>query len=312
MIVCASQLSAAPVKIALEGAPDLEKSGTYVWVHTFGEYLESHGMEVQEFERGSLGDEAEKMDQIQQGLLEVSSSDTKRVSQLAPSLTPLTLPYFVPDFAALDKGLYDGGMIDKINEEAAPHGLRVIGISSLGLPAGIFNTKHAVKSPADLADLRMRALDETDIAIYELWGTRGTIVSWDEVPNALQTGIADGYLNPPIVPILYGHTGFIKHFTDARMSTAHRTIVISEDWYQGLSAEEQQIVDDAAAAATAANREWLAGRASELDQLREAGIEVTTLSPDVWLEFQQLSMPLWQQVPMPEGLLDSWKQAMGN
>lgn len=311
-LALATQVSAAPIKIALDGAPDLEQSGPYVWVHTFGEYLKSHGMDVQEFERGALGDEAEKIDQIQQGLLEVSSSDTKRVAQLAPSLVPLTLPYFLPDFPTLDKSLYEGGMLEDINAQAVPHGIRVIGISSLGLPVGIFNTKHPVNTPADMADLRMRALDENQIGVYQLWGSQGTIVSWDEVPNALQTGVADGYLNPPIVPLLYGHTGFIKYFTDARMSIGHRTIIISEDWFQGLSAEEQQIVLDGAAAANTANREWLASRSGELDQLREAGIEVTELSQDAWLEFQKLTLPLHEQVPLPDGTLDAWRKAMGN
>lgn len=301
---------AAEVKIALDSAKDLENSGTYVWANAFSQYLNANGMEAVEYERGALGAEAEKMDQVQQGLLEVSLSDTKGVGALDGHIIPLTLPYLFPDFASVDRGL-ENGMMDKINAGTTPQGVRVIGVAALGSAAGIFNTKKPVNSAADMADLRMRALDENQIGVYKLWGTNGTIVAWDEVPNALQTGIADGYLNPPMVPLMFGHTGFIKYFTDAKVGLGTRTIIVSEDWYQGLSADEQKIVMDAAAAATKANREWLATRSAELDKLREAGIEVTTLTPEAWDEFRALSEPLHNMVPLPEGALEAWKTASG-
>lgn len=300
----------AEVKIALDTAKDLENSGSYVWAHTFAEYLNANGMDAVEYERGALGGEAEKMDQVQQGLLEVSLSDTKGVGALDGNLIPVTLPYLFPDWDSIAKGL-ENGMLDKINAGTSTQGVRVIGLAALGSPAGIFNTKHPVEKAADLADLRMRALDDRQIAIFKLWGTNGTVVSWDEVPNALQTGIADGYLNPPMVPIMFGHTGFIRYFTDAKVAQSSRTVIISEDWYQGLSADEQKIVMDAAAAANKANAEWLAGRSAELDKLREAGIEVVTLSDEAWQEFKTMTTPVHNMVPLPEGSLDAWKTASG-
>lgn len=306
----AAPLSAQTVKIALDSAKDLENSGSYVWAHTFSEYLNANGIKAEEYERGALGGEAETMDQVQQGLLEVSLSDTKGVGKLDGHIIPLTLPYLFPDWAAADRGL-NAGMMDKINEGTTAQGVRVIGLAALGSAAGIFNTKHPVTSAADMADLRMRALDENQIGVYKLWGTNGTIVAWDEVPNALQTGIADGYLNPPMVPIMFGHTGFIKYFTDAKVGLGSRTVIVSEDWYQGLSADQQKIVMDAAAAATKANRDWLATRSAELDALSEAGIEVTELSDEAWNEFKTLSAPLHNMVPLPEGALAAWQAAIG-
>ena len=306
----AAPLSAQTVKIALDSAKDLENSGTYVWAHTFSEYLNANGMEAEEFERGALGDEAEKMDQVQQGLLEVSLSDTKRVGALDGNIIPLTLPYLFPDWATADRALANG-MLDKINEGTTDQGVRVIANIALGSAAGIFNTKKTVNTAADMADLRMRALDDAQIGVYQLWGTNGTIVAWDEVPNALQTGIADGYLNPPMVPIMFGHTGFIKYFTNAKVGLGSRTAIVSENWFQGLSPEQQKIVMDGAAAATKANREWLSTRSAELDALREAGIEVTELTDEAWAEFKALSTPLHNTVPLPEGSLAAWQAAIG-
>jgi TRAP-type transport system periplasmic protein len=309
-LAMAGPATAQTVKIALDSAKDLENSGTYVWANAFSQYLNANGMTAEEYERGALGAEAEKMDQVQQGLLEVSLSDTKGVGKLDGNITPVTLPYLFPDWATIDRGL-SNGMLDKINAGTTPQGVRVIALVALGSPAGIFNTKKTINSAADMADLRMRALDDTQIGVYKMWGTNGTIVAWDEVPNALQTGIADGYLNPPMVPLMFGHTGFIKYFTNAKVGLSSRTAIISEDWFQGLSAEQQKTVMDAAAAATATNRAWLDTRSAELDQLREAGIEVTELTPEAWAEFKELSTPLHNMVPMPEGALAAWQAAIG-
>ena len=46
------------------------------------------------------------------------------------------------------------------------------------------------------------------------------------MPNALQTGVADGYLNPAFVPLLFGHTDFIKFYTDAAVPVAFGLILL--------------------------------------------------------------------------------------
>ncbi len=302
-----ASVSAQTVKIALDSGKDLENSGTYVWANAFSKHLQSKGFKTQEFERGALGNEAEKLDQIQQGLLEVSMSDTKAVAKFDAHVMPLIMPYYFRDWATVDKGL-NGGILAKINAGSSKQGVRVLGLASLGSAAGIFNTKHPVNSPKDMADLRMRALDETQVGVYKLWGSTGTIVAWDEVANALQTGIADGYLNPPIVPLMFGHTGFIKFYTDAQVALSTRAVLASETWFQGLNSAQQKVVLEAAAAATQANRKWMEGRKVELDKLRAAGMQVTSLSEQSWNEFKQLSQPLHSKIPAP--VAEAWQQAI--
>ena len=71
-----------------------------------------------------------------------------------------------------------------------------------------------------MSDLRMRALDDAQIAMYQAWGSSGTIVPWGEVPAGLQTGVIDGYLNSPFVPVMFGQTDFVKNFADGRCDLA--------------------------------------------------------------------------------------------
>lgn len=299
----------AEIKIALDSPMDLKNAGTSVWAHHFAEHLKANGMATEFFERGALGGEAEKLDQVSQGLLEVSMSDVKAAGKLDSTIMAIFLPFFFENEAHLDRALRDRGMLDRINAGTTPKGVRVLDVAFVGTSAGIFNTKKAVTKMSDMSDLRMRALDDVQIAIYKAWGTTGTIVAWGEVPNALQTGVADGYLNPPIVPLLFGHTSFIKHFTNAQIIPSSRVAIVSEDWYQGLSDKQRKIVDEAAMKAHAANREWVKSQGGVIEKLKKAGITVTELSDEERGKFRAATEPLYGVLPLPEGALDAWKKA---
>ena len=312
LAACLAGSAAAQVKIALDTPRDLESSGTYVWAHSFSQHLKAAGFEVEEFERGALGGEDERLDQVSQGLLEVSLSDVRAAGSLDGMIMAIRLPFFFEDMAQLDHAMLDGGMLEQINRRITPFGVRVLDTVSVGSATGILNTKHPVTAISDMADLRMRALDQVQIALYEAWGTQGTIVAWDEVPNALQTGVANGYINTPIVPLLFGHTNFLSHFTDAKITLSSRVVLVSEDWYQGLSDEERDVINAAVVEARAANRNWLETQGKVIEQLRDAGIEVTTLSPEARAEFREASETVYDKVPLPEGTLSAWAAAKGN
>ncbi|MDU9004351.1 TRAP transporter substrate-binding protein [Sedimentitalea todarodis] len=307
-----AQTATAQVKIALDSPPDLEGSGSYVWAHTFAEHLEANGIEAEEFQRGALGGDDELFDQVSQGLLEVSMSPLNIVGSIDKTIYGLRLPYFFTDMEEVDRALDGGGMLEKINAATTPEGVRVLAVDTVGQASGIFNTKKPIKSVADMAGLRMRALDESQIELYKAWGADGTIVSWAEVPNALQTGVADGYLNPNFVPLLFGHTDFLKHYTDAAVSPSLRIAIASEDWYQGLSDADRQTVDDAVAAATAANRAWLGTQDGVLDQLRDAGVEIQTLDEAARQEFRDASAPAYESGLLTQEQIAEWETAKGN
>lgn len=311
VVVAGAAAQAREVKVALDTPPDLDKSGSYVWAHTFTEQLKARGIAAKEFQRGALGEEAERLDQVSQGLLEVSMSDLKSAGGMDSTMYGVNLPYLFRDAAHLDRALQASGLLERINTRLTKKGVRVLALAHIGMPAGIFNVKKPVATVADMKGLRMRALDKRQIALFDAWGSAGTIISWSEVPNALQSGIADGYVNPPVVPLMFGHTGFIRHFTDARISPSIRLVLVSEDWYGGLDAAKRKAVDEAAAQATKANRDWLLSRGAELQMLEKAGIRVTQLSDQARAEFQQRSRALYESEIMTAEQVAAWVKAAG-
>lgn len=299
--------ASAEVKIALDGRPDLNMSGSYNWAYAFGLTLQEANMEVREMPRGSVGNEAEKLDQVSTGLLEISLSDVRSVASIDPFMYGVRLPYIFDDMAHLNRALDKGEVLASINENLGAQDVVLLALVPLGPSSGVITTTTAVRSPKDMSDLRMRALDDAQIAMYEAWGSSGTIVPWGEVPAGLQTGVIDGYLNSPFVPIMFGQTEIVKNFSDAGVIIPMRAVIASKLWYDGLSDSEHSTVDKAVEAGNAAVLSWLSGVAeSSLVALEKAGVTVQRLSDDERAVFREKSKAVYNSGLLPEADVTRW------
>jgi TRAP-type C4-dicarboxylate transport system substrate-binding protein len=308
-LVAMAAPASAEVKIALDTKPDLETSGSYNWAHAFGEALKEAGMDVRELPRGSIGNEAEVFDQVSTGLLEVSLADVRSVAQVDPFIYGVRLPYIFDDIDHMDRALAAGKVFEQVNAKLAEQDAILLALAPLGPASGVITTTAAVRSPADMSSLRMRALDDAQIAMYEAWGSSGTVVPWGEVPAGLQTGIIDGYLNSPFIPVLFGQTDFVKNFSDARVIWPLRAVIVSKSWYDGLSDDDRAAVDAAVKTADAATRAWL-NEASEkgLKMLEEKGVTVQRLSPEERAVFREASKPVYDSGLMPSEDVKAWTE----
>jgi TRAP-type transport system periplasmic protein len=288
---------AAEIKIALDSPPDLEKSGTYVWAKAFGDHLRASGLAVKEFPRDALGAEEEKLDQVTQGLLEVSMSDLAKAAQLEPSIFGFHLPYMFDSMEHMDRVVAKTDLFTKVNDGTTKKGVRVLALVAAGAFGGLANTKKPINAPEDLKGLRVRAMDKSQAQYIEAWGASTVIVPWAEIYNALQTGIADGYLNPAVVPVLFKHTEVLKYYSDLRYSAPLRVSICSEDWYRKIPANERKVVDDAAAKATAANRAWqIQIDKTGLEDLEKAGMKVTRNTPEQRAQFAKLARTVYEKI----------------
>lgn len=308
-MMVAATTATAEVKIALDSAPSLETSGSYNWASTFGSELTKAGFEVREMPRGSVGNEAEKFDQITTGLLEVSLSDIRSVAQVEPFVYGLRLPYLFDDATHLQRALEQGSVFDHVNEALGQQDAMLLAIVPLGPSSGIITTDKAVRSPDDMSDLRMRALDDAQIAMYKAWGSSGTIVPWGEVPAGLQTGVINGYLNSAFVPIMFGQTDFVKNFSDAGVIIPARAVLVSRMWYDGLSDDQRAAVDAAVDAADAAAQDWLdLVSVSSLEALEKAGVTVQRLDAAEREAFREKSQAVYDSGLLPSADVAAWKK----
>lgn len=289
--------AASEVKIALDSPPNPKTSGTYVFAHALYEHLTANGVAAKELPVNTIGGEAERLDQTTQGLLEVNMADLGRSAQLDQRMFGFTAAYLYDSLDHLDTVVAKSNLLATINDALSKKGARVLALVPVGGATGIFNTKKPITKPEDMADLRIRALDENQLKLLRAWGSNGVIITMPEVANALQTGIADGYINPPFVPFIFGHAEILKHYTDANVSVPLRVAMVSSDWYAKLPAKEKSVFDAGIAKAVAANREWVKGSdTAAIAQLEKAGIKITRLTPEGRKRFQELSRQSWTAI----------------
>lgn len=297
VLLLAGAASAQEVRIGLDSPPDAVRSGSYLFAKALGDQLKASGFTVKELPANSIGGEAERLDQTTQGLLEVNMADLARSAQLNKLSFGFGLPYLYDSLAHLDRADAAGGLLAKVNEGVIPKGARVVALVAVGGGTGIFNTRREISKPDDMADLRMRGLDENQMKLFKAWGTNGVVITMPEVANALQTGIASGYINPPFVPFLFGHGGILKYYTPANVSQSLRVAMVSEDWYKKLSADRKAAFDAAVVKAREANRTWVKTSDEQaMEQITKAGMKVTPLTPEGRRQFQERSRTSWTAI----------------
>ncbi len=300
LFALAGLAQAGEVKIALDCPPN-DKCGTYVFSKAFSDHLTASGLTVKLYPDKALGNEDEKLDQVSQGLLEVSNSYLGKAGQLDPTIFGFSLYYLFDSVNHADRVIANTDIMDKINTGLTKRGVRLLALASVGAFSGLANTKHPIKTPADMKGLRIRAMDKVQAKYLKAWGASTVIISWAEIYNSLQTGIADGYINPAIVPVMFKHTEVLKYFSDIKVGVPFRIIICSEDWYKGLSDKERRIVNEAVAKGVAANRAWQTKIETKgLETLKATGVEVYQNTPEERALFAELVRPLYAEVTSAE------------
>jgi TRAP-type C4-dicarboxylate transport system substrate-binding protein len=258
-------------------------------------------MKVKLYPKDALGGEAEKLDQVSQGLLEISNSDLAKAGSLDQTIFGFYLPFLFEDMDHFFRVLKNTDILVKINAGTTKRGVRVLSLVPVGDMAGIVTTKKFVKTPADFQGIRMRALDKKQAKWLEIWGANAVIIPWPEIYNALQTGVADGYMNPAFVPIMFKHTEVLKYYSDVKVAPALRVAICSEDWFKGLSKEDRAVIEAGVVKANTAVQAWVKKAEEQgLDALKKAGMQVYVNSSADKAKFAELIRPNYTDIVAQE------------
>jgi len=300
--------SAEEIKLAV-GCPPVPACGDWVWAEDVAKQLNEAGLEAKVYVGGALGKDPELVDQLSQGLLQFALTNFVMVNQVDPRVLGFMAPYMFDDMAHMFRAIDETDLLDPIKASMEAQGVKIAALTGLGGTVGIFNTKKPVASVADLAGMRLRAIDGSQIELLKNWGAAGVVVDMPEFTTSVQQGMVDGYVNPPVVALIFKHTDFLKYYTNAGAGTPFRSALMSKDWYEGLSAEDKAKVDTAVEGANLRNREWTYKAAeAELGQLTKIGVTVTELTPEARAEFVEKSKAAWPLL-MPADAVEAFAAA---
>lgn len=218
-----------------------------VFAYDFKEYIEDNSDHtVQVYRFGELGESDDIMEQTQNGILQFVNQSPGFTGSLIPEAQIFFIPYLLPtDFDTVVQFFRDSEAINEdFPELYAEQGLELLKM----YPEGemVVTADEPVTTPAEFDGKKIRTMTNPLLSsTYEAFGATPTPLPWGEVYGALQTNMIQGQENPifwiesaklyEVSPNLI----FTKHgwFTTAMMA--------NQDFYDDLSSEDKQLVQDA-------------------------------------------------------------------
>ncbi|GGO85893.1 C4-dicarboxylate ABC transporter substrate-binding protein [Marinobacterium nitratireducens] len=246
---------------------------------------------VNVYPAGQLGGETDLLQSAQDGTLSMAMVSGP-FAQLCPEAAVLDIPYLFPS-APIAWEVLDGPFGKDLSQHCLEKtGLRTLAYGETGF-RNFTNSKRAVAEPKDLEGLKIRVMTTPlFVEMVKSLGGEPTPISWPEVPSALATGVVDGQENP--ISVIYSNKFYEmqKYLTLDGHVYGTDFLVINEDLYQGLSDEDKRLVENAAKTAGLVGRAIQQVNSAEgLSKLAEAGMEVTTPTPEQLGKFQAAAQP---------------------
>lgn len=291
------------------GCPAVPVCGDWVWAEDLAAKLKADGFEATVYPGGALGKDPELVDQLAQGLLQFGLTNFVMINEIDPRIQGFMAPYMFDSMDHMFRTVDETDILASIDGSMQKQGIRIAGLIGLGGTVGIFNSKKPIETPADLEGMRIRAIDATQTKLIEEWGASSVVIDMPEFMTGMQQGMVDGYVNPPVVALIFQHTDYLKYYTDSGSGTPFRSALMSNDWYEGLSDEDRAKIDAAIKHTNDKNRAWTeVAAAKELEQLREKGVEITSLTPEAREDFIARSKAAWPSL-MPADAIEAFVAA---
>ncbi|WP_340117437.1 DctP family TRAP transporter solute-binding subunit [Pelagibius sp. 7325] len=260
------------------------------------ESASSGEIEVLLYPNGQLGKDNEVIQQVRDGIVESTISSAGGIAQHYPLVGVFDIPFAFPNIAVASRVIDQRSDFGKkfTGDLEAKTGLKVLGMIDSGGFFAFSNSERPIETVEDMKGLKIRTMTlPTHKAMVDSLGGQATPLPWAEVYTSLQTGVADGQMNP--IPII----AFAK-FDEVQkyLSITNHVITpyiwtMNKDFYEGLSPEHQKIVAWASEVATEAGR-----GVSRVIEASERGLpklaekmEVNVVTPEEQQKFAAAAQP---------------------
>jgi len=215
-------------------------------------------IEVKLFPNGQLGKDNEVIDQVRQGIAESCISSAGGIAQHYPLVGIFDIPFAFPNIGVASKVIDKGSAFGKkfvADVEAKTSGLKVLGLIDSGGFFVFSSSKRAIKTAEDMKGLKIRTMQlPTHEAIVASLGGQPTALAWPEVYTALQTGVADGQMNPVTIMANAKFQEVQKYLSLTNHLITPYMWFINKDFFNKLKPEHKEIVLWASEVATDAGR----------------------------------------------------------
>jgi tripartite ATP-independent transporter DctP family solute receptor len=300
----ASMLAGTPAraqaKLVLK-ASDVHPEGypTVAAVEAMGKKLSdatSGRISVQMFAAMTLGGEKEAIEQAQLGAIQLARVSVGALGPVIDDLNVINLPFLFRDTKHMQK-VIDGAigkeLLDKVTSNP---NARLVGLCWMDAGArSLYNTKKTIKALGDLKGMKFRVIgNPMFVDMMNALGGNGVAMGYDQVFNALQTGVIDGAENNPPSFVFDNHYTVAKHLTLSEHLIVPEMVVLSKKTWEALGKDDQALVMKVAGEAQQEERVlWDKYEKQAMDKATAAGVEIVQIADKK--AFQDAVKPVWDK-----------------
>lgn len=274
---------------------------------------------VETFPSGQLGKDKDVVQQVKAGVIQAGIHSVGGFASVYPLIGVLDVPFAFSNISKTYE-VFDGPFGAKLAASIEKNtGLHSLGFGDSGGFFHLTNSKRPIHTPADMKGVKIRTMGlDTHKAIITAMGGQPAAISWSEVYTALQTGVADGQMNPIPIIAFAKFQEVQKYLTLSGHIFAPYVWVMNQDFWNSLTDSEKGVVNYAAQSAIVAGRGM--GRIIEASDrglvALSKTLEVNTLTAAEKEEFRRVATPAVKKLIVEkfgaegEELLNNFLQAV--
>ena len=235
-------------------------------------------LKVNIFPGGTLGGDAPNVSAAQGGTLELVLLNSGILASQVKDFEVYDFPFMFANAKEAD-AVVDGPFGQKLHAKLADKGLIGLAYFELGF-RDLTNSKRPVNAVDDIAGLKLRVIPNAiNIDWVKALGANPTPLAFPELYSALEQKAVDGQENPLSVILANKFFEVQKHLAITHHQYNPQSLIFSKKVWDGLSADERKVLQDAAVEAAAYQRQVNRDKAAgDLEALKKAGMQVTELS----------------------------------
>ncbi|MDN3277242.1 TRAP transporter substrate-binding protein DctP [Frankia sp. RB7] len=253
-------------------------------------------LSIQTYPSAQLGAEKETIEQTQIGAIQMLRVSAGAVGPIVDDINVVNMPFLFKNVAQSWK-MMDGNvgqeLLDKIT--ASPNA-NLVGLCWMDSGArSFYNTKHPIKSIADVKGLKLRVIgNPIFIDMVNALGGNGIAMGYDQVFSSLQTGVIDGAENNPPSYVFSNHYTAAKYYSLTEHLIIPEILCFSKRSWTALSADDQALVKKFAREAQLEERElWKKYETTAMEKAKAAGCEIVEIADKK--PFQDAVKPVWDK-----------------
>jgi tripartite ATP-independent transporter DctP family solute receptor len=252
-------------------------------------------MKVRLFAGGALGNDVTMISALQGGTLEMTVPDTSTLVGIGglKEFGLINLPFLFTKSEEAD-ALLDGPFGQKLMAKLPEKNLIGLGFWENGFRQ-VTNSRRPITKADEFSGLKLRVIQNPlFIETFTALGASAQPMPFPEVYTALEQRVVDGQENPFATILASKFYEVQKNAVVSNHIYSVWAFLMSKRFWDRLSADEKKILTEASDEARLFERKTIRDfDAKALDELKEKGMQVTTLSAEETAKLREKTQPVW-------------------